>query len=99
MASIDLTAAAAHLHVALRRKVGRITDIEWMATDYAYAQAMVALARQKAQELSDDTLAQHAQRLLEAWQARRPPQTRGELAAEEGGAVAPPQRYVWGVRM
>src|SRR5690606_19097358 len=44
----DLFAIAAHLHVVLRRKTGRVTDTEWMATNPEYAAAMVAFARAQA---------------------------------------------------
>ncbi|MDT7834668.1 hypothetical protein [Aquabacterium sp. OR-4] len=36
---------AAHLHVALRRKLGRVTDVEWLTRDAAYAREILALAR------------------------------------------------------
>ncbi|MDV7394479.1 hypothetical protein RZS08_24060, partial [Arthrospira platensis SPKY1] len=41
-------AAAAHMHVLLRRKTGRVTDTEWMATNAEYARAIIAFAREKA---------------------------------------------------
>lgn len=44
----DLFAIAAHLHVVLRRKTGRVTDTEWMATNAEYATAVVAYARAQA---------------------------------------------------
>jgi len=44
----DLLAAAAHMHVLLRRKTGRVTDTEWMATNAEYARAIVHFAREKA---------------------------------------------------
>jgi hypothetical protein len=44
----DLFAIAAHLHVVLRRKTGRVTDTEWMATNAEYATAMVSYARAQA---------------------------------------------------
>jgi hypothetical protein len=44
----DALATAAHLHVLLRRKTGRITDTEWMASNPEYARAIVAFARDKA---------------------------------------------------
>jgi hypothetical protein len=44
----DLFAIAAHLNVVLRRKTGRVTDTEWMATNADYATAMVAFARAQA---------------------------------------------------
>jgi hypothetical protein len=47
--SNDTFAAAAHLHVLLRRTAGRVTDTEWMATNPQYAQAMVAFASEHAE--------------------------------------------------
>lgn len=44
----DLFAIAAHLHVVLRRKTGRVTDTEWMVINPEYATAMVAFARAQA---------------------------------------------------
>jgi hypothetical protein len=44
----DLFAIAAHLHVVLRRKTGRVTDTEWMVSNAEYATAMVAYARAQA---------------------------------------------------
>jgi hypothetical protein len=44
----ELFAIAAHLHVLLRRRTGRITDTEWLATNAEYARAMVRFAREKA---------------------------------------------------
>lgn len=48
MSQNDALATAAHLHVLLRRKTGRVTDTEWMASNVEYAQAMVGWAREKA---------------------------------------------------
>mgnify|MGYP006204931493 CR=1 FL=1 len=48
MSTSDVFAIAAHLHVLLRRKTGRVTDTEWMATNAEYAAAIVAYARQQA---------------------------------------------------
>lgn len=48
MSQNEALAAAAHLHVLLRRKTGRVTDTEWMAINSDYAQAMVRFAREKA---------------------------------------------------
>ena len=38
-------AIAAHLHVLLRRKTGRVTDTEWMAHNAEYATEIVRFAR------------------------------------------------------
>ncbi len=43
-------AIAAHMHVLLRRKTGRVTDTEWMAQNLEYALEIVRFARAKAEE-------------------------------------------------
>lgn len=48
MGTGDTFAIAAHLHVLLRRKTGRVTDTEWMATNADYAREIVRHAREKA---------------------------------------------------
>ncbi len=48
MSTSDTFAIAAHLHVLLRRKTGRVTDTEWMATNSDYAREIVRFAREKA---------------------------------------------------
>lgn len=52
-------AIAAHLHVLLRRKLGRVTDTEWMACNLEYGRAIVRLCR----EQDDAELADWAGRL------------------------------------
>jgi hypothetical protein len=46
MSTTDVFAIAAHLHVLLRRKTGRVTDTEWMATNADYAREIVRHARE-----------------------------------------------------
>jgi hypothetical protein len=43
-------AVAAHMHVLLRRKTGRVTDTEWMAENLDYALEIVRFARARAAE-------------------------------------------------
>lgn len=50
MSSTEKIAIAAHLHVLLRRKTGRVTDTEWMATNAEYAAEVVRFSREKAAE-------------------------------------------------
>ena len=50
MPSSEKIAIAAHLHVLLRRKTGRVTDTEWMATNQQYAVEIARFAREKAAE-------------------------------------------------
>ena len=48
MPDSDKLAIAAHLHVLLRRKTGRVTDTQWMADNAEYATEIVRFARQSA---------------------------------------------------
>ena len=41
MSNNELFAVAAHLHVVLRRKTGRVTDTEWMTANADYAREIV----------------------------------------------------------
>lgn len=66
MADPDKIAIAAHLHVLLRRKTGRVTDTEWMAVNADYAREVVRFARQRAQEDGVEELRQWADRLEQA---------------------------------
>lgn len=63
MSSNELFAAAAHLHVLLRRKTGRVTDTEWMASNPEYARAMVAFAGEVARREGLDDLQHLADKL------------------------------------
>lgn len=56
-------AIAAHLHVLLRRKTGRVTDTEWMAGNPEYATEIVRFARTKAREDGHADLAEWADKL------------------------------------
>lgn len=59
-------AVAAHLHVLLRRKTGRVTDTEWMAENAEYATAIIRFARQRAAEDGHADLADWARKLEQA---------------------------------
>ncbi|WP_201449993.1 hypothetical protein [Hydrogenophaga sp. PBL-H3] len=48
MTSNDVFAMAAHLHVLLRRKTGRVTDTEWLTSNADYAREIVRFTREKA---------------------------------------------------
>ena len=83
-------AVAAHLHVLLRRKTGRVTDTEWMADNLEYALEIVRFARAKALEDGHADLAEWAEKLeravLEPSPARRVPlaQTAAQILRERG---------------
>lgn len=59
----DPFAIAAHLHVLLRRKTGRVTDTEWMATNADYAREIVRHAREKAASDGHEELLPWAEKL------------------------------------
>ena len=72
MLESERVAIAARLHVALRRKVGRVTDTEWMAHNVEYATEMVRFARAHAQESHDVELGDIATRLEEVGTSKNP---------------------------
>ena len=69
-------ALAAHLHVAMRRKIGRVTDTEWMASNAEYGLAMTDIALEHANEHQDEDLGRLALRLSAALTLRQPPPQR-----------------------
>lgn len=65
MPSNEKIAVAAHLHVLLRRKTGRVTDTEWLATNHEYAAEISRFAREKAVEDGHADLISWADKLEE----------------------------------
>jgi len=106
MPDSDKLAIAAHLHVLLRRKTGRVTDTEWMAVNAEYAMEIVRFARQRAQEDNVPELAEWADRLDHVLHAtptgapRRPFLDVATQAVRQRMAPPPPEvpRYVGGIR-
>ena len=97
MSSNEKLAIAAHLHVLMRRKTGRVTDTEWMAGNPAYAAEIIRLAHQKAAEGGHDDLGLLADRLEAAMAfsdapVHRPLAQRVSDAAREHNARAPGAR-------
>jgi hypothetical protein len=66
MSNSQLLAIAAHLHVVLRRKTGRVTDIEWMVSNREYAMEIVRFTRARATEDKVPELAEWAEKLHRA---------------------------------
>lgn len=66
MLASEKIAIAAHLHVLLRRKTGRVTDTEWMAQNLEYATEIIRFARARAAEDGHSDLAEWAARLEHA---------------------------------
>ena len=90
-------AIAAHLHVLLRRKTGRVTDTEWMADNLEYALEIIRFARAKALEEGHAELTEWADKLeravLEPSPAQRVPlaQTAAQLLKDRTHAAAAAQ--------
>ncbi len=90
---------AARLHVALRRKTGRVTDTEWMAVNADYANEMVRFARAHAKEQNDPELAAMADRLETAMEpVVAEARLRAALERQGAAAAMPVPRYVGGLR-
>jgi hypothetical protein len=73
MLASEKIAIAAHLHVMLRRKTGRVTDTEWMAQNLEYAMEIVRFTRAKAVEDTLPELNEWADKLEAAVLERAPP--------------------------
>lgn len=102
MLASQKVAIAAHLHVLLRRKTGRVTDTEWMAANTEYAAEIVRFARAKAVEDNAPELAEWAGKLEEAVLQVAPAkvplvQAAAQLVQEKLAEPAAP-RYVGGIR-
>ena len=97
-------AIAAHLHVLLRRKTGRVTDTEWMAKDTAYAMEIVRFARENADKPEHADLAEWADKLegavLNLTPSKRTPAAQGASSSPlpEAAEAPKPSRYIWGIR-
>ena len=92
-------AIAAHLHVLLRRKTGRVTDTEWMASDLAYATEIIRFARASAQQDGHADLAEWADKLAAAvLPSSAQPKPVAEASQSGSGARAAVERYVRGIR-
>ena len=88
-------AVAAHLHVLLRRKVGRVTDVEWMIKSRDYALEVLRVCRAEAGHPELAEWADKLERAL-AWPATAVPAAGGPPPGAAAGL--PARRYVLGLR-
>lgn len=110
MLESEKVAIAAHLHVLLRRKTGRVTDTEWMACNADYAREIIRFARTSAKEDGHPDLEEWASKLENALGlkplADEPESVRSgfsDTAAGSPPSTPPPEdggapRYVRGIR-
>jgi hypothetical protein len=95
MLESEKLALAAHLHVVLRRHVGRVTDVEWLVKDAAYAREIIALAR----DSGHADCAERAHRLAEALFPPPPPAAPVRAPAAPASALGVAmRRYVGSLR-
>jgi hypothetical protein len=76
MLASEKLAIAAHLHVLLRRKTGRVTDVEWMAGNATYAAEIVRFSCVKATEHGQPELREWALKLQQAFTQDAPKVTK-----------------------
>lgn len=84
-------AVAAHLHVLMRRKMGRVTDVEWLVRNAEYAREIIRLACQQAEH---PEVADWGEKL----RAMLFPRPVSEAAPAASSAAAKMARYVGGLR-
>jgi hypothetical protein len=97
MLNSERFALAARLHVMLRRKAGRVTDTEWLATNQDYAAEIVRFSTEFAKNEGHDDLAELAEKFAAVMSPPSAPAAtykRTDLSHEEPGKI----RYVGGIR-
>ena len=96
MSSSEKIAIAAHLHVLLRRKTGRVTDTEWMASNAEYATEIICFARASAKADGHTDLVEWADKLEIAMAIAAPARPASARLPDNADAAA--HRYVRGIR-
>src|SRR3569832_164445 len=91
-------AIAAHLHVLLRRKTGRVTDTEWMASNLEYAAEIVRFTRARAAEDGHADLEEWAGKLEQAALQKEAAKVPLVQALHERANTPDEHRYVGGIR-
>ena len=84
-------AVAAHLHVLMRRKMGRVTDVEWLVRNADYAREIIRLACQQAEH---PEVADWGTRLQAMLFPKPPPPVPTPVSARVVAAA----RYIGGLR-
>lgn len=101
MLDSERLALAAHVHVVLRRKTGRVTDTEWLAANADYAREIVRFCRLRALQDELPELGEWADKLERAM-ALSPAQARAHMPADtpapQRTESARQERYIGGIR-
>ncbi|MFG6457240.1 hypothetical protein [Roseateles sp. BYS96W] len=91
-------AIAAHLHVVMRRKTGRVTDVEWLVRNNDYAREIIKLALS---EPDQSELHEWARKLRSALFVPAPdskPSSRGEAALVPAKSKSTSRRFLDSLR-
>jgi hypothetical protein len=84
MLDSEKLAIAAHLHVAMRRKIGRVTDVEWLLRSEEYAREIIRIALAEPEQPELHGWAQRLQAALLPEPASRRPARATEPSQAEG---------------
>ncbi len=98
MLASEKLAIAAHMHVLLRRKTGRVTDTEWMAANAEYAQEIVRFARANAREGGHADIAALADKLEQALELKAAAPVLPLRPSAPTTGETPASRYVMSLR-
>lgn len=97
MLNSERFALAARMHVMLRRKAGRITDTEWLASNQDYAAEIVRFSMDYAKKEGHEDLAELAEKLAAVMLPPSAPTAtykKTDLSHEGLGKI----RYIGGIR-
>lgn len=100
MLDSEKLAIAAHLHVAMRRRIGRVTDVEWMVRSPEYAREIIRVARADPAHTDLLDLARRLETALFPAPPAAKPAPAHRPAADVAAAPARPllQRYIGSLR-
>jgi hypothetical protein len=97
MLESEKLAIAAHLHVLLRRKIGRVTDIEWMVQNNEYASEVIRVANAALEHPELQLWASRLQTALASEPVRSPLEP-APTEPQRAAPAVPPPRYVGSLR-
>lgn len=98
MLDSEKLAIAAHLHVTMRRKIGRVIDVEWVVRNEEYAREVIRIAMAEAQHPELLGWARRLQAALFPAPVVARPATLAPPAPSPAALVAPVPRYVGRLR-
>lgn len=89
---------AAHLHVIMRRKVGRVIDVEWVVRNDEYAREVIRIAMAETEHPELQEWARRLQAALFPGSVAARPKTAAPAAPPSPAVMAAAPRYVGRLR-